>query len=139
MLAALGIQEEAKRLANEVQRRDGVALRLRVGLNSGRVIAGALGGSGAPRYAAIGEPVGFAQRMESVAPAGGVMLSDSTARLVEHLVVLVEPEIVHIKGADERVQTRRLLEISWRDGLVGRRWEGCCDCVRCWPGLPVTP
>ena len=62
MLAALGIQEEAKRLANEVQRRDGVALRLRVGLNSGRVIAGALGGSGAPRYAAIGEPVGFAQR-----------------------------------------------------------------------------
>ncbi|MFC3774997.1 adenylate/guanylate cyclase domain-containing protein [Mycolicibacterium holsaticum] len=130
-LAALGIQEEAKRLANEVQRRDGVALRLRVGLNSGRVIAGALGGSGAPRYAAIGEPVGFAQRMESVAPAGGVMLSDSTARLVEHLVVLAEPEFVHIKGADEPVQTRRLLEISLRDGLVGRdevdlvgrRWE----------------
>ncbi|MGV0803331.1 adenylate/guanylate cyclase domain-containing protein, partial [Mycolicibacterium elephantis] len=40
-LAALAIQEEAKQLATEVQRRDGVALQLRVGLNSGRVIAGA--------------------------------------------------------------------------------------------------
>lgn len=39
-LAALAIQEEAGRLAAEVQTRDGVTLRLRVGLNSGRVIAG---------------------------------------------------------------------------------------------------
>ena len=42
-LAALAIQEEANRLAGEVARRDGVALRLRVGLNSGRVIAGEIG------------------------------------------------------------------------------------------------
>src|SRR5712675_3454707 len=38
-LAALAIQEEANRLALEVARRDGVDLRVRVGLNSGRVIA----------------------------------------------------------------------------------------------------
>jgi class 3 adenylate cyclase len=69
-LAALAIQEEAKRLAVEVQRRDGVALRLRVGLNSGRVIAGEMG-SGSLGYAATGQPVGFAQRMESVAPRAG--------------------------------------------------------------------
>ena len=42
-LAALGIQEEAKRLAAEVHDRDGVDLRLRVGLNSGQVIAGEIG------------------------------------------------------------------------------------------------
>src|SRR5690349_24885303 len=39
-LAALAVLEEAGRLAGEVARRDGVDLRLRVGLNSGRVIAG---------------------------------------------------------------------------------------------------
>jgi class 3 adenylate cyclase len=42
-LAALGLQEEAKRLAEEVRERDGVDLQLRVGLNSGRVIAGEIG------------------------------------------------------------------------------------------------
>ncbi len=39
-LAALGIQEEAKQLAVDVRNRDGVELRLRVGLNSGQVIVG---------------------------------------------------------------------------------------------------
>ena len=129
-LAALAIQEEANRLAAEVARRDGVALQLRVGLNSGRVIAGEIG-SGSLGYAAIGEAVGFAQRMESVAPPGGVMLSESTARLVEHTVMLAEPEWVRIKGADEPVRARRLVAIGPRDGLVGRaeaslvgrRWE----------------
>ena len=59
----------------EVQERDGMDLRMRVGLNSGQVIAGEIG-SGALGYTAIGEQVGMAQRMESVAPPGGVMLSD---------------------------------------------------------------
>src|SRR5215211_6019118 len=118
-LAALAIQQETDRLAGEVQRRDGVALRVRVGLNSGRVIAGEIG-SGSLGYSAIGEQVGMAQRMESVAPPGGVMLSESTARLVEHTVMLGEPEWVRIKGADEPVRARRLVGIGPRDGLVGR-------------------
>ncbi len=129
-LAALAIQEETNQLAAEVARRDGVALRLRVGLNSGRVIAGDIG-SGSLGYAATGQHVGLAQRIESVAPAGGVMLSESTARLVEHLVTLGEPEQPHVKGADEPVWVRRLVAISPRNGLfgrteaslVGRRWE----------------
>jgi class 3 adenylate cyclase len=85
-LAALAIQDEAQRLAVEVNSRDGIALRMRAGLNSGEVIAGEIG-SGALGYTAIGEQVGMAQRMESAAPAGGVMLGDSTARLVEGAVV----------------------------------------------------
>jgi class 3 adenylate cyclase len=126
-LAALAIQEEASEFAADVQRRDGVALQLRVGLNSGRVIAGEIGLG----YAATGETVGFAQRMESVAPAGAVVLSEATARLVEHSVELTEPEWLRIKGSGEPVCTRRLLAISPRDGMVGhaeapmvgRRWE----------------
>jgi class 3 adenylate cyclase len=129
-LAAVGVQEEAKRLAVEVRKLDGVDLQIRVGVNSGQVIAGEIG-SGSLGYAAIGEPVGFAQRMESVAPPGGVMLSESTARLVEPTATLAEPEWVRIKGADEPVRARRLVAIGPREGqlrraeadLVGRRWE----------------
>ncbi|MBV8349317.1 MAG: adenylate/guanylate cyclase domain-containing protein, partial [Mycolicibacterium sp.] len=85
-LAALGVQDETQELAIDVRGRDGVDLRLRVGLNSGQVIAGEVG-TRAPGYTAGGEQVGMAQRMESVAPPGGVMLSESTARLVEGAAV----------------------------------------------------
>ncbi len=129
-LAALGLQEEATRLAVDVRERDGIDLWLRVGLNSGEVIAGGMG-SGQFGYATVGEQVGMAQRMESVAPPGGVMLSASTARLVEGAASLGELEWVRIKGAEEPVPARRLLGMA--DGhraagraesnLVGRRWE----------------
>ena len=51
------------------------------------MIAGEIG-SGPFGYTAIGEQVGMAQRMESVAAPGGVMLSASTARLVDDAAVL---------------------------------------------------
>jgi class 3 adenylate cyclase len=140
-LATLGIQEEIARLAADVKADDGVDLALRVGLNSGQVIAGEIG-SGALGYTAIGEQVGMAQRMESVAPPGGVMLSASTARLVDGFATLGESELVRIKGADAPVPARRLLGMgdghraAWRaeSNLVGRRWEmfaveGLLDCA----------
>jgi class 3 adenylate cyclase len=129
-MAAFGLQEEATRLAVEVRDRDGVKFQLRVGLNSGQVIAGEIG-SGALGYTAVGEQVGMAQRMESVAPPGGVMLSASTARLVEGAAALGEPELVRVKGADKPVAARRLLGMAEQprligraeSNLVGRRWE----------------
>jgi class 3 adenylate cyclase len=129
-LAALGVQEEAKRLAVDARERDGVDLQLRVGLNSGQVIAGEIG-SVTLGYTAIGEQVGMAQRMESVAPPGGVMLSASTARLVDRSAAVGEAEFVQIKGADEPVRAHRLLGIGDRhravgraeSTLVGRGWE----------------
>ena len=129
-LAALGVQEEVTRLAVDVRERDGVDLRLRVGLNSGEVIAGEIG-SGPFGYTAVGEQVGMAQRMESVAPPGEVMLSASTARLVRGAATIGEPELVQIKGADAPVPARRLLGMAEahrgalhaESTLVGRRWE----------------
>ncbi|WAC90415.1 AAA family ATPase [Mycobacterium sp. Aquia_213] len=128
-LAALAIQEETKRLAVEIDGRDGVDLQLRIGLNSGEVIAGQIG-SAALGYTAVGAQVGMAQRMESVAPPSGVVLSETTARLVEGAAVLGEPEMVHIKG-DDVVPTRRLLGVAAQrqqtgpsySTLVGREWE----------------
>ena len=129
-LAALELQQVAAQVAVEVRRRDGIDLQIRVGLNSGRVIAGEVGATHLG-YTAVGEQVGMAQRMESVAPPGGVMLSESTARLVEDRVVLGERETVHIKGFATAVPARRLLGVDLEDRhsarqqsrLVGRKSE----------------
>jgi adenylate cyclase len=127
--AAMEIQKDAQGLAAEVERRDNLTLQLRVGLNSGGVITGEIG-SGPLAYTAVGEQVGMAERMESAAPPGGVMVSESTARLVENSAMLAEPEFVHIKGAELPVPARRLLGIATgrrRDRaettFVGRQWE----------------
>ena len=128
-LAALGIQDEAQQVAAVARDRDGIDLQLRVGLNSGEVIAGEIG-SGSIGYATIGVQVGMAQRMESVAPPGGVMLSASTARLVDGSAALGATEHVHIKGAQEPVPARRLLGIGeshrvapTESDLIGRHRE----------------
>nr|WP_046283870.1 adenylate/guanylate cyclase domain-containing protein [Mycobacterium sp. UM_NZ2] len=129
-LAALDVQEESKRLAVEVAERDGIELRLRVGLNSGEVIGGGIG-SGQFGYAAVGEQVGIAQRMESVAPPSGIMLSTSTAALVESTAELGDVEWVRIKGTQEPVPARRLLGMAERhrairraeSSLIGRHGE----------------
>jgi class 3 adenylate cyclase len=129
-LAALGIQEQRAQLSGQVRDRDNVELQLRIGLNSGQVIAGEVG-SGPFGYITIGEQVGMAQRMDSVAAPGEVMLSASTARLVEGAAVLGEPEMVRIKGVEGPVAVYRLLGMEKQhrgvgraeSSLVGRRWE----------------
>jgi adenylate cyclase len=129
-MAALEIQDACGDLAADVGRRDGIELQLRVGLNSGQVIAGEIG-SAAVGYTAIGEQVGMAQRMESVAPPGGVMLSGSTARLVADGCLLADPEMVSIKGAEMPVSATRLLGVAsegekaqrTQSTLVGRELE----------------
>ena len=127
--AGLDIQADVRSLAAEAKRSDNVTLQLRIGLNSGGVITGEIG-SGPLTYTAVGEQVGMAQRMESVSPPGGVMVSESTARLVEAGAVLSEPELVHIKGVQDPVSARRLLGMATdrrpdraEPTFVGRQWE----------------
>ena len=62
----------------------------------------------------------MAQRMESVAPPGGVMLSASTARLVDGMAALGEAELVRIKGADEPVAPIACWACGERHRAVGR-------------------
>ncbi|MGE2717611.1 ATP-binding protein [Mycolicibacterium litorale] len=121
-LAALRIQDEARSLDAEVSGRDGVSVRLRVGLNSGRVVVGAVGSESGP-FTTIGEQVGLAQRMESASPAGGVTLSAATARLVEHHAVLSDPESVRIKGTGTPVTVRRLLAVRTDQPATRDRFE----------------
>ena len=118
-ISALEIQSATSELATEVLRRDGVVLQIRVGLNSGEVIAGEIG-SGPGRYTAVGQPVGMAQRMEAAAPPGGVLCSVSTARLVEDAARLGSVEGVDIKGADAPAPARQLFAVESDRMALGR-------------------
>ncbi|SBS72559.1 Adenylate/guanylate cyclase [uncultured Mycobacterium sp.] len=118
-ISALEIQSVTKQFAAELLRNNGIDLKLRIGLNSGEVVAGEVG-SGRGTYTAIGHPVGMAQRMESAAPPDGVLCSESTARLVEGSATLGPLTNVRIKGSDEPVPATQLLDVRLDRMVLGR-------------------
>ncbi|HZA09782.1 ATP-binding protein [Mycobacterium sp.] len=118
-ITALEIQAAAEKLAAEVRRRDNVELKVRVGLNSGEVVAGEIG-RGPGRYTAVGHSVGMAQRMEAAAPPGTVLCSESTARLVEGRAQLGPTNSVAVKGETRLIPARRLLSVPVQETVVGR-------------------
>lgn len=118
-IAALEMQGGARKLAAELGRRDGVTLEIRIGLNSGEVVAGDIG-TGPGRYTAVGHSVGMAQRMEAAAPAGGVLCSPSTAYLVSDAAALGPVQEVAVKGSDSGARAHLLLSVESDRIMLGR-------------------
>jgi class 3 adenylate cyclase len=69
--AALYLGEELRRYAEELRRTRGLGFSVRMGLNSGEVIVGAIGDDLRMDYTAQGHTVGLAQRMEQLAAPTG--------------------------------------------------------------------
>ncbi len=90
----------------------GVQLHVRLGLNSGEVVVGRVGGDVCLDPTALGHTVGLAQRMEALAEPGRVYLSEHTARLVKGWFRLSDLGPLAVKGA------RRPLRVFVLEGPV---------------------
>ena len=58
--------------------RHGVEIRLRIGVNTGEVVAGVIAGEVQAAYTVVGDTVNTAARLESAAPVGGVLIGGGT-------------------------------------------------------------
>jgi class 3 adenylate cyclase/tetratricopeptide (TPR) repeat protein len=115
--AALAMQASIARLNDDLDRRHGVRLSLRIGVNTGEVVAGMLAGDVQSAYTVVGDAVNTAQRLESAAPLGGILVSASTRHLAIHSFEFEETAPLTLKGKAEpvvayRVRRRRYEEIS---------------------------
>jgi class 3 adenylate cyclase/tetratricopeptide (TPR) repeat protein len=81
--AALRMQETVKVYAEQIRQLHGVPLAIRVGLNSGEIVVGIIGNDLYMEYAAVGQTVHLAARMEQMAKPGSVFTTASTMQLVE--------------------------------------------------------
>jgi class 3 adenylate cyclase/tetratricopeptide (TPR) repeat protein len=82
-------------LNDELERERGVHIGIRVGVNTGEVVAG--DGSGG-QMLATGDAVNVAKRLEEAARTGEILIGEPTRRLVENAVVLEPREELELKG-----------------------------------------
>jgi len=99
--AGLGIVEEIVALDSSYE----VELSVRVGIATGLVVAGDIIGEGASEERSVlGETPNLAARLQGIAPPGGVIIADSTRRLVEGRVEVEALQPVSLKGFKESIQ-----------------------------------
>lgn len=110
--AALRMLDDVAEYAAELRRGQGLNFSVRIGVNSGEVVAGAIGAGGAGEYTAIGHTVGLAQRMEALAEPGKAYLTESTAALARGFMALEDLGEFEIKGASRPVRVYELAEVG---------------------------
>ena len=97
-----------------------VQLKMRIGINTGPLVRGDLGSRVVRRdYTVIGDTVNRANRYESRAPHGGVLVSQSTYDKLRHLVVVEEVHGLELKGVTEPVTAYSVLDIAPRKETHG--------------------
>jgi len=101
--AALRMQENVKRYAEQVQERHGIPLAIRVGLNSGEIVVGTVGNDLHMEYSAVGQTVHLAARMEQMANPGSVFTTAKTVQLAEGYVDVKVLTPLPVKGLAEPV------------------------------------
>jgi class 3 adenylate cyclase len=112
--AALQLRGEVQRYADELRLSHGIDFAVRMGINSGAVVVGKIGDDLRMDYTAQGHTVGLAQRMEQLAAAHTICLSEATAKAVIGYVVLRDLGPVQVKGASEPVRVFELAGMSTR-------------------------
>jgi class 3 adenylate cyclase/tetratricopeptide (TPR) repeat protein len=103
--AALSMQRAVRRVLDD-ERGGGAPLGLRVGLNTGAVIAGVQAGL---EYTVIGDTVNTAARLADAAAIGAVYAGGRTAGATRHLAGWRELRPLRLKGKRDPVETYELL------------------------------
>ena len=99
-----------------------VPLQVRVGINTGPVVVGMVGGDIAQEYTAMGDAVNIAARMQAAAPPGGVLITAATYKFVAPLVEATDAGPLELKGKTEPVYAYQVTAL--RRGAVSARGLG---------------
>ena len=142
--ASLELVETMAPLNTRLEPQYGVRVAVRIGLHTGLVVIGAMGGGNRQEQLAMGDTPNIAARLQGLAAPNTVVLSAVTARLVREAFVLEECGVHHVKGVaeplavygvlgrqastgdEEEAGPGRVPVLVGRDeevGLLLRRWE----------------
>src|SRR5262245_7192747 len=108
VLTGLGIVEAIATLNTRLMGQYAVQLAVRLGIHTGPVVVGEMGGGGRHEHLALGETPNIAARPKAFAPANSVVISPVTARLVRGTFALEDMGSHTLKGIAEPMTIARV-------------------------------
>jgi class 3 adenylate cyclase len=109
VLAGLDIVAGISPYREEIKNAWGIDLNVRVGINTGLVVVGAVGSDLRMEYTALGDAINLAARMEHTAEPGSVQIAQDTYKHVTKLFEFEPLGDIEVKGKSEPVQAYRVL------------------------------
>jgi class 3 adenylate cyclase len=118
LYAALRMQEEMRRYDEKLRLQQGVDLKVRVGINTGEVVVRSVRRDESHAdYLPVGHSTGLAQRMQTLAAPGAVVVTEHTRKLVEGYFQLRPLGPTKIKGLTDPIG---VYEVAGRGALRTR-------------------
>ena len=124
--AAIEMQRRLRVLNEAIRQEHGIVFEMRIGINSGDVIVGAIGCDMKLEYTSIGDTTNLANRMESRCPVGHVMITGRTYELLHgcdlgSVRIVRQAEGLQVKGYSQAVPAYAVmiddLEIATPDAV----------------------
>jgi class 3 adenylate cyclase/CheY-like chemotaxis protein len=89
------------------------ALKMGIGINTGRVVVGNIGSAKRAKFGVVGAPVNVASRIQSAAGGGQILLAESTAARMQPILSVRDKQMLSVKGIVEQLAVYNI------DGLAG--------------------
>jgi class 3 adenylate cyclase/tetratricopeptide (TPR) repeat protein len=118
--AVAELRQEIEALNAELEKEQGVRIRLRTGVNTGEVVAG---DPAEAQMLVTGDAVNVAARLEQAAAPGEILIGEATRRLVSDAVRVEEVGALELRGKEDGVFSWRLLEVFEEAPAFERRLD----------------
>ena len=112
MLAAMGDLNQG------LQQAKGLQLAIRIGIHTGLVVVGDMGGAGRQEQLALGEVPNVCSRIEGLATPNTIAVSDATYRLIQGYFACQDLGAQSLRGVAEPLQVYRVLQDSGARGRL---------------------
>ncbi len=118
--AALEMIEAIKELGVVHTPKGDVQVNMSIGINTGEVVALNMGSDRRMEYTVMGDNVNLSARLEAVANAGEVIISDRTYRYVKDVFEFDKLQPVKVKGKEKPIQIYRVRGIKKKRTIVSK-------------------
>jgi predicted ATPase/class 3 adenylate cyclase len=110
--AALAAHDDLRRRGEDLRRSGHAGVEVRIGINTGEVVMRTVQTGGHTEYSPVGHVINLASRMQSVAPAGGIVVSEETRGLVEGYFDLRGIGPTEVRGISEPINVYEIVGIG---------------------------